>query len=72
MLTDNGIHAIDMRRDNTGGSCDTRRAGSSFYEHNQDGNGGWSASIPMVVLTLSYNGSAGQTLKKAATYNYDN
>jgi hypothetical protein len=70
MLTDNGIHAIDMRRDKIG--CNARRAGSYFYEHNQGGDGGWSASLSMAVFSISYSGSSGQTLQKAAAYNYYN
>ena len=70
MLADNGIHAIDMRRDQIG--CDARRAGSYFYEHNQDGGGGWSASVSMAIFSISYSGSSGQTLQKSATYSYYN
>jgi hypothetical protein len=70
MLTDNGIHAIDMRRDKIG--CDARRAGSYFYEHNQDGGGGWSASLSMAIFSISYSGSSGSTLQKAATFAYYN
>jgi hypothetical protein len=69
MLTDNGIHAVDMRRDKIG--CNARRAASYFYEHNL-GGGGWSASLSMAAFSLSYSGSSGQTLQKAAAYNYYN
>ena len=70
MYTDNGIHAIDMRRDSIG--CDQRRAGSYFYEHNEYGGGGWSASVSMLFLSLSYGSDSGDTMQKAATYNYYN
>ena len=34
------------------------------------GNGGWSASVSLLVFSLSYSSSSGHVLQKAATYDY--
>ena len=65
-----GFHWIDMRRDRTSKACRARKAGSYYMEHNQDGSGGWSASVSLAVFSLSYSGSGGQVLQKAAKYDY--
>jgi hypothetical protein len=65
MLTDNGIQAIDMRRDAVG--CNTTAAGSYFYEHNL-GGGGWGFSLSILFFSISYGDSGGDSLQKAATY----
>jgi hypothetical protein len=46
------------------------RQGSYFVEHNQSGSGGWSASVSMWRLAVSYRGSSGETLQKAAKFDY--
>jgi hypothetical protein len=68
MLTDNGIHAIDMRRDDTG--CDSRRAGSYFFEHNQDGGGAWSFSLGILFFSISYGDGGVDSLQRAAPLSY--
>lgn len=65
-----GFHWIDMRRDRIRKACRARKAGSYYMEHNQEGSGGWSASISLAVFSLSYSGSGGQVLQKAAKYDY--
>lgn len=65
-----GFHWIDMRRDRVLSACRARKAGSYFVEHNQSGNGGWSASVSMWGLAVSYSGSSGETLQKAAKFDY--
>lgn len=65
-----GFHWIDMRRDRVLSACRARKAGSYFMEHNQEGSGGWSAGVTLLALSVSYTGSGGQRLQKAATYDY--
>jgi hypothetical protein len=65
-----GFHWTDMRRDRVLRACRARKAGSYYMEHNQGGSGGWSASVSLAVFSLSYSGSGGQVLQKAAKYDY--
>lgn len=69
MYTDNGIHAVDMKRVKRHRSCRKQKADSYFFEKNQEG-GGWSFSLTLANFSISYAGSGGMTLKKAAKYNY--
>lgn len=70
LYSDNGIHQIDMKRVAHKKGCKRKKAGSYFFEHNQDGRGGWSASISLGFLSLSYGGASGTTLKKGTKYDY--
>jgi len=70
LLSDNGVHEVDMRKDKKK-KCGGRKAGSYYFEHNQSG-GGWSASVSMALLSVSYSNSNALTLRKAAKYNYYN
>lgn len=70
LLSDNGIHQIDMRKDKKK-KCGGRKAGSFFFEHNQSG-GGWSASVSLAILSVAYSGGDALKLRKAARYNYYN
>lgn len=72
MLTDNGIESIDEVQHGSGSDCHRRKAGSYYYEHNQDGHGNWSASVSIGVFGISYNGASGSTLRKAAKFHYFN
>ncbi|WP_433528358.1 hypothetical protein ACQPYA_18585 [Micromonospora sp. CA-263727] len=69
---DHGFTAISLRRYNAEEnppSCGSDRSqridASSYFEHNQDGNGSWSASIGWGLFQLNYTGSAGDRLQKA-------
>jgi len=65
-----GFHWIDMRRDRSLRACRARKAGSYYMEHNQGGDGGWSASVSLAILSVSYSSGGGQVLQKAARYDY--
>jgi hypothetical protein len=43
-----------------------------YYEHNQGGSGGWSASVTIKILSIGYTGSGGQRLQKSTPMNYYN
>jgi hypothetical protein len=69
LLTDNGTHGVELRNPN--GACNPYEvAASATFEHNQDGNGGWSASIGIGFFNVSYAGSAGTTLRKGTPYGF--
>ncbi|OEU90493.1 hypothetical protein DB35_04665 [Streptomyces abyssalis] len=72
MKADHGTHLLHLRR--VGYNCDNndKMAASYHYEHNQDGSGGWGASISIGVMTLSYNGSGGDTMQKSPKVFYNN
>ena len=74
MWSDNGVHQIDMRKDRSGrkNKCSGRRAGSYYLEHNQGGSGGWSASVSVAALSVSYSSDGGDRVRKAARYSYYN
>lgn len=65
-----GMHWTHLRRDRIDRACWKRKAGSYYMEHNQGGTGGWSAAVSMGALAVSYSGSAGSSLQKAAAYSY--
>lgn len=63
LLTDMGFAWIEMKRKNT--NCPGPRQGRFYHEHNQDGSGGWSASLSLSIFSLSYSSSGGQRLQKS-------
>ena len=65
-----GFHWIDLRRDRVLRACRARKAGSYYMEHNQGGDGGWSASVSLAIFSMSYSSGGGQVLQKAARYDY--
>ncbi|MFT3874232.1 MAG: hypothetical protein QM714_16575 [Nocardioides sp.] len=66
LLTDMGFAWIEMRRDKLG--CDDNKHGKFYHEHNQNGNGGWSASVNLAIFSISYTGEDGQALQKSSKY----
>jgi len=72
LLNDMGMTWIEMRRDPSGAGCTGRKSGTFFYEHNQGGNGGWSASVNLRAFSISYSGSGGLRLQKASKISYYN
>lgn len=72
LLNDMGMVWIDMRKDRTGAICGGRKMGKFYYEHNQSGNGGWTASVNLQAFSLSYSGTVKQKLKKASPITYYN
>jgi hypothetical protein len=68
MLTDNGFHWHDYRR--VGRGCKGRPRGKFYFEHSQGGSGGWSASVGIGGLNVSYSGSSGMTLRKSSNLRY--
>jgi hypothetical protein len=66
---DHGQHVLHFRRIASG--CSTANPyGRYYYEHNQDGSGGWGFSIDIKIFSLSYTSSGGQKLKKATEVDY--
>lgn len=51
-----------------GGLANAR--GRWYYEHNQDGGGGWSASISLAIFSVSYDGNGGSVLQKSTDIDY--
>ncbi|MBO9524040.1 MAG: hypothetical protein J7518_21090 [Nocardioidaceae bacterium] len=72
LYNDMGMVWIVMRRDRSGTTCTGRKTGKFYYEHNEGGTGGWSASVTIKVLSISYSGSGGQRLQKATPISYYN
>lgn len=69
MNSDHGQHELTFSSPKT--ECDRSKVhGKYYYEKNQDGNGGWSASVSIKVLTVSYSGSKGSVLRKATAIDY--
>ena len=61
--SDHGSHSLALvwHRD----TCGTPPIRASYhFEHNQDGNGGWSASVGLGSLSVSYTGNGGNILQK--------
>lgn len=66
---DHGTHRISFKR--IGYGCGLSQAhGKFYYEHNVGGSGGWTASITMAALTLSYTSGPAERLRKATAPDY--
>ena len=71
LLSDNGVHVVEMRRDRVRKACKKRKTGSYYFEHNQ-GNGGWSAGVSILAFNISYSSDQAVEFRAAAKYNYFN
>lgn len=67
LQTDMGFAWIEMRRDTL--SCDARKIGRFYHEHNQNGDGGWTASLNVGNFTLTYD-EAPKALQKGTKVKY--
>lgn len=68
---DHGTHVLSYYRSATKDCSGTSSTYAKYYyEHNQDGSGGWSASVSVLGLGVSYTGSPGQKMRKATAIDY--
>ncbi len=66
-LADHGTHTVNLK--NPDGTCDPYKVKASYtYEHNQDGAGGWSASVNLGIFSISYSGGNPSALRKGTPY----
>ncbi|OLF15653.1 hypothetical protein BU204_20650 [Actinophytocola xanthii] len=71
LKSDHGTHLLHFRR--IGYGCDNKMVAGYHFEHNQDGDASsWGVSISVGVMSLSYSGDAGDTLKKSTPVFYNN
>ncbi|GAA1247014.1 hypothetical protein GCM10009676_36470 [Prauserella halophila] len=64
MLTDNGSHTVSFKRQSAGCAGQPLQA-RYYFEHNQDGGGGWSFGISVAGFSLTYSSGTPPTLQKA-------
>jgi hypothetical protein len=66
LLTDHGKISVTYAPANSG--CSNKEIGAEFiYEHNQDGGGGWSATVGWGFLSVQYSGSGVSALQKSTS-----
>lgn len=64
LLTDNGSHTVSFKRYSSGCAGQPLQA-RYYFEHNQDGGGGWSFGISLAGFSLNYSSGAPPRLQKA-------